>query len=97
MVRAIIEAGPDPNKANDDGATPLFIAAQDTQEAGVRLLVEAGVDIDKAMGDVTPVTPPCAAAFRGHGTVFRLLIDAGADETALQRGGNGEGVWCPLR
>jgi len=55
------------------------------------------VDIDKAMGDVTPVTPPCAAAFRGHGTVFRLLIDAGADETALQRGGNGEGVWCPLR
>ncbi len=41
-MRALIEAGADINKAEDAGATPLFIAAQQGHEAVVRALIEAG-------------------------------------------------------
>jgi hypothetical protein len=39
IVRALIEAGADVNKAMDDGATPLCIAAQFDNETIVRVLI----------------------------------------------------------
>ena len=47
-MRALIEAGADVNKAMDDGATPLYVAAQEGHEAVVRALIEAGADVNKA-------------------------------------------------
>ena len=59
MVRALIEAGADVNKAGDGDATPLYAAAQKGHEAVVRALIELGADVNKATDD--GVTPPYAA------------------------------------
>ena len=44
-MRALIEVGADVNKANDDGVTPLYMAAYYGHEAVMRALIEAGADI----------------------------------------------------
>ena len=44
----LLEAGCDKDKANEDGATPAFMAAQDGHADCLRLLLEAGCDKDKA-------------------------------------------------
>ncbi len=41
-MRALIEAGADINKAEDAGATPLFIAAQQGHAAIIQILRDAG-------------------------------------------------------
>ena len=51
IVRALMEAGADVNKPWDDGATPLYIAAQKGHEAIVRALIELGADVNKATDD----------------------------------------------
>ena len=48
MVKALIEAGADVNKADDDGETPLYMAAWNGHEAVVKALIEAGADVNKA-------------------------------------------------
>jgi hypothetical protein len=76
VVRALIEAGADVNKARDTGETPLFIAAQFGHEAVVRVPIELGANIhtlEKSGG-----TPLFFAALFGHETVVRLMIEAGA-------------------
>jgi len=42
VVRALMEAGADVNKATDYGSTPLFWAAQNGHEAVAQLLKDAG-------------------------------------------------------
>ena len=49
MVRALIEAGADVNKASDDGTTPLYVSTQEGHDAVVRVLIVAGADINKAI------------------------------------------------
>ena len=44
----LIELGADINKAQDNGATPLFMAAETGHEAVLRALIEAGADVNKA-------------------------------------------------
>jgi len=61
-----------------DGATPLYIAAQRGHLKVVQLLVQAGVEIDKATTD-TRTTPLQIATHNCHVEVARLLIDSGAD------------------
>ena len=48
MVKALIEAGADVNKADNGGWTPLYRAAQNGHEAVVKALIEAGADVNKA-------------------------------------------------
>ena len=42
MVRALIEAGADVNKAMNDGTPPLFGAAQNGHATIVQILTDAG-------------------------------------------------------
>ena len=42
VVRALIEAGADVNKATDNGGTPLVVAVKSGHETVVRALIEAG-------------------------------------------------------
>jgi cytohesin len=85
VVQVLIEAGADVNKANDKGATPLFVAAHNGHVAEVRVLIVAGADVNKATDD--GVMPLCMAAQFGHEVVVRALIKAGADVNAA--GNNG--------
>ena len=78
MVRALIEKGADINKATDDGATPLFMAAGMGNEAAVRALIELGSDVNKATEDGASVTPLFIAAHQDHAAIAQILRDSGA-------------------
>jgi ankyrin repeat protein len=45
VLRALIGAGADFNKAGVGGATPLYIAAQEGLEVVLRALIELGADV----------------------------------------------------
>jgi ankyrin repeat protein len=51
VLRALIEADADINKATNDGSTPLIKAAEKGHKAVVRALIEADVDVNKAKDD----------------------------------------------
>ena len=58
------------------GETPLAVASRNGHVAVIRLLINAGVLINKARHD--GITPLSMASYNGHVEVVRLLIDAGA-------------------
>ncbi len=62
-----------------DGATPLFLAAEQNNLPIVRALLARGVEIN--LGTFEAYSPLHAAANEGHTSVARFLIDAKADLT----------------
>ena len=87
VVRALIEAGADVNKAEARGVTPLYIAAQNGFEAVLRALIEAGADINQvAVNGSTPLSVSMLLARNGaqgnHAAIYRSIVqiprDAGA-------------------
>ena len=48
MLRILVERGADTNKANNNWATPLYIASRKGHVDVVRILAERGADINKA-------------------------------------------------
>jgi ankyrin repeat protein len=61
---------------NDDGCTPLFIAAQQGHLEAVRLLLEAGANPSLVRVDGKP--PLSAARSHGHADTVALLLLHGA-------------------
>ena len=75
-VKALLDAGADPNAKNAAGATALMWAVDD--EAKTRLLVERGADVNaKSLDGRTPIA--LAAARAGSSAVLSILLDKGAD------------------
>jgi hypothetical protein len=64
------------NQATQDGATPLFIAAQIGHAAVVQLLVKecGGAAVNQATQNGG--TPLHAAAHQGHGEIAKWLVEA---------------------
>ena len=77
LVKLLIDAGADVNKANEKGETPLYWAAANGRTECVKLLIDAGADVNKA--DKDGRTPLILAAYYGHAECVKLLINAGAD------------------
>ena len=70
-MRALIEAGADVNQARDDGAKPLYIAAQQGHEAIVRALMELGADVNKETDN--GATPLLIAAQKGFTAIVQII------------------------
>ena len=78
VVEALVAAGADVNKARKyDGATPLFVAAQNDHVAVVKALVAARADVNQA--DEDGATPLFIAVCLGHEAVVKAMVAAGAD------------------
>lgn len=83
-IQVFLEAGADPNKANNEGVTPLLLAVQKRSWAVAEALLKVpGIDVNKA--DKSGNTPLLFASMNPG--LVGLLMDAGADPTI--RGGAG--------
>jgi len=75
-LRALLDAGLDPNAATKEGTSVLMFSVNDARK--VRLLLERGADVNhKAQSGATALF--VAANLRGNMDAFRLLLNAGAD------------------
>lgn len=84
MVRHLLAAGADPNRAGQSGETALYGAAGATGgEESVRLLLRAGADPNVRV-DHLGQTPLHRAALHGPAETIRLLAAAGARIEARQ-------------
>lgn len=67
------------SRAEDDGATPVLVAARSGQIAMVHVLVEAGADMNRAQDE--GATPLQAATLNGNTEVVCLLVEAARGRT----------------
>ena len=77
-----LDRGVDANLPTDGlGRTPLSVACQAGHFDTVRLLLERGAEVDRAMsrGSSRGSTALLAACYNGHVAVARLLLEKGAD------------------
>ena len=93
IIRTLLAAGADQHLTTDDGTTPFMVAAglgratytpreprgvrSESAEAAVRMLLEAGADINAA--NEADFTALHGAAYRGLNEVIEYLVAEGAD------------------
>ena len=77
VLKWLLENACPVDEATDDGATPLYQAAQNGHAAVVWALTKSDADINKA--SVGGMTPLYTAAGSGHDAVVRALVGAGVD------------------
>ncbi|MEJ2754134.1 MAG: ankyrin repeat domain-containing protein [Chloroflexota bacterium] len=78
-LAAALEEGADPNAESSPGRPALFLAASRGNAEAVRLLIDAGADIEAETAESSILA---AAAFEGHVEIIEELLDAGADINA---------------
>jgi ankyrin repeat protein len=84
ICKALIGRGADINESDITGESPLFLAAAALKVDACRLLIENGANVNTPTGFGS--TPLRAVALQDNPAVahvLRLLISAGADQTAL--------------
>lgn len=98
VMNLLLEHNADPNISNSAGQTPLMEAAKDGQTDLVRALVAHHADLDAREGDEglpgtldvsagTGMTPLLLAVVGNHLAVAHILLQAGADASLRNRGG----------
>ena len=77
-LERLIRAKVDIHQCDRDGMSPAHHAAREGHGAVLRILVDAGANVDTtaALGNFTPVHD---AARKGHIQALKVLVDAGAD------------------
>ncbi|MFD7816917.1 ankyrin repeat domain-containing protein [Streptomyces sp. NPDC059785] len=75
-VVTLLRSGADPEWADEDGQTALYLAAVSDRPGVVRLLVTAGADPDRLSAGADSAL--CGASCGGHTAVVRALLAAGA-------------------
>jgi ankyrin repeat protein len=77
VLRTLVHFGANPNSADDEGCTAVYMAAEHGHTETVRALVELGADVNTA--DEYGCTPVWVASFQGHTETVRALVEYGAD------------------
>lgn len=85
-VRSFLATGIKPNVRNPDGDTALLAAAASMSVETVKVLVEAGGDVNAASTE-NGWTPLMTAAFFGAADCVRVLLEGGADVNATNKYG----------
>jgi ankyrin repeat protein len=78
VVEAVVRGGADVTKADDDGATPLYIACEKGDASIVEALLGRDADVNKARTDIG-ATPLYKACENHHTSCVQLLVRARAD------------------
>jgi ankyrin repeat protein len=78
VLEILIRSGADVNAGNNEGETPLMIAALKGNPDNVKLLLNAGANINAR--DQRGETPLKHAMERNHSEVIEMLKSAGAKE-----------------
>ncbi len=88
IIRALVDAGVDPNATNSHGSTPMHEAAGGDwgNQTAIRTLLELGADVGSI--DDGGNTPLVFAAYNGEVECIRLLLAAGADPTKKNERGD---------
>ncbi len=89
VVRALLDAGADPEQPDDLGYTALHFAAGNLGEASedcIKALLDAGSEVDEETRD--GMTPLMVSAHLGCVDAVRVLLSRGADVNARSQGGN---------
>uniref|UniRef100_A0A3P9H3W6 Ankyrin repeat and sterile alpha motif domain containing 6 n=1 Tax=Oryzias latipes TaxID=8090 RepID=A0A3P9H3W6_ORYLA len=87
LVKEILEEDPaQVNSSNQEGATPLMIAAVSGQLEVVQLMVEKNADVDKQDG-VHGWTALMQATYHGNKEVVKYLLSQGADVNLRAKNG----------
>ncbi|HLK59397.1 MAG TPA: ankyrin repeat domain-containing protein [Chthonomonadaceae bacterium] len=83
LVKALLDAGANPNTGDENGNTPLIIAAQLNYHESLRLLLKYGAKVNVKGGDGR--TALHGTAYRGNVEGVQLLIRNGADVNAQEK------------
>ncbi|MDG4858515.1 ankyrin repeat domain-containing protein [Streptomyces sp. T-3] len=95
VVKALLRAGVDPDRADSEGTTPLYEASVNGKTEIARLLLAAGASPNaESSGLGAEGTPLCAAACWGHTETVRELLAHSADPNVHEDHGRG---WSPLK
>jgi ankyrin repeat protein len=88
-LAAALEKGADPNAESSPGRPALYLAARRGNAEAVRLLIDAGADLEAETAESSILA---GAAFEGHREVVEILLNAGTDinttGAAFGRGGS---------
>ncbi|MFE9868783.1 ankyrin repeat domain-containing protein [Streptomyces sp. NPDC005506] len=89
-VKALLRAGADPERADGEGVTPLYVASVNGAAEIARLLLAAGASPDTESGGLgSEGTPLCAATCWGHTETVCELLAHGADPNLREDHGVG--------
>ncbi len=91
VVKALLENGAKVDVGDDSGVTPLCYAIQDKNEESVRMLIEAGADVNKLVYKKLELTALSWAVWFGNAGIVQILIEAGANINHKDDSG-----WTPL-
>ena len=87
VAKTLLDHGADPNRATQDGFTPLLLSlvCNEAPLEVVILLLEKGADPKRASGNGT--SPLHVAARQGNGDVVKALLDQGGYTNGANRAG----------
>ena len=77
LARLLLNAGAHVNQSNEQGYTPLIVAAMQGRESCVELLLDSGAEVDQHMTTEGAATALLAAAQQGHVRCVSMLLAAG--------------------